>query len=63
MAKTFGTDYLGSVIVDTGEATLLTKEYNRKYGEYVTRIRSRISLTKEDLGWNVDDESYVGTGS
>ena len=62
MASTFGTDYLGSAIVDTGEATLLTREYLRKSGDYATRIRSRISLTKEELGWNVDDESYVGSG-
>ena len=62
MSKTFGTDYLGSAIVDTGEATLLTREYDRKSGDYATRIRSRMFLTKEDLGWNVDDESYVGSG-
>ena len=62
MARVFGSDYLGEVIVDTGEATLLTRDYDRKTGEYVTRIRSRISLTKEELGWNVDDGSYVGKG-
>ena len=61
LTEAFGDEYLGTAIVDTGEATVLSNKNNPVTGQIEPIIRSRIPLTKEELGWDTDSKEFKTT--